>query len=38
MMGQLNQKGITRLREISAAWIDEEGNLSIKLKNDEIIQ
>ena len=30
MLRQLNQKGIGRLKEIKAAWIDEEGNIEIK--------
>jgi len=38
MIRQLNQKGITRLKDISAAWIDEEGNVTIKLLNNEIRQ
>ncbi|HHY41847.1 MAG TPA: DUF421 domain-containing protein [Thermoanaerobacterales bacterium] len=38
MLKQLNQKGITRLKDISAAWIDEEGNVSVKCINEGIRQ
>jgi len=34
MLRQLNQQGVTRLKDISAAWIDEEGNIRVKLVND----
>lgn len=38
MLRELNEKGITRLKDISAAWIDEEGNVSIKRINEGIMQ
>lgn len=38
LLRQLNQKGITRLKDISAAWIDEEGNVSVKRVNEGIRQ
>lgn len=38
MLKQLNQKGITRLKDVSAAWIDEEGNVSVEHTTEEIIQ
>ncbi len=30
MLKQLNQKGVGRLKEVRAAWIDEEGNMSVE--------
>lgn len=35
---QLNQKGIGRLKEIRAAWLDEEGNVSIERVTEAISQ
>ena len=38
MLRQLNQKGIGRLKEIRAAWLDEEGNVSIERVTEAISQ